>query len=116
MSYAQGFTQSFALTTAPAGTGPEPIDRRREGFAGVAGDLFTSGDRVLVVVADVARRRRGLEEIVAGLAPAAMAVASWTALAADPRLSAAHDHLVAEPIDTPGFSLIAIVAWSVRRD
>jgi single-stranded-DNA-specific exonuclease len=84
---------------APAGTGPEPIDRRREGFAGVAGDLFTSGDRVLVVVADVARRRRGLEEIVAGLAPAAMAVASWTALAADPRLSAAHDHLVA--LDPP---------------
>ena len=48
---------------------PEPVDRRREGFAGVAGDLFTSGERVLVAVADVERRRAGLEQIVAGLAP-----------------------------------------------
>ena len=46
-----------------------PLDRRREGFAGVAGDLFTSGERVLVAVADVERRRQGLEQIVAGLAP-----------------------------------------------
>ena len=51
----------------------EPIDRRREGFAGVAGDLFTSGERVLVAVADVERRRQGLEQIVAGLAPGPMA-------------------------------------------
>jgi single-stranded-DNA-specific exonuclease len=109
----------------PAGTGPEPVDRRREGFAGVAGDLFSSGERVLVVVADVERRRRGLEEIVAGLAcgggrrdaepgapatdgphgaePGApadgMPVATWAALAADPRLAASHDHLVA--LDPP---------------
>jgi single-stranded-DNA-specific exonuclease len=84
---------------APAGTGPEPVDRRREGFAGVAGDLFSSGERALVVVAHVERRRQGLEEIVAGLAPGTMAVASWSALAADPRLSAAHDHVVA--LDPP---------------
>jgi single-stranded-DNA-specific exonuclease len=77
----------------------EPIDRRREGFAGVAGDLFTSGERVLVAVADVERRRRGLEQIVAGLAPDGMAVASWAALEADPRLAGAHDHLVA--LDPP---------------
>jgi single-stranded-DNA-specific exonuclease len=77
----------------------EPIDRRREGFAGVAGDLFTSGERVLVAVADVERRRQGLEQIVAGLAPDGMAVASWAALEADPRLAAAHDHLVA--LDPP---------------
>jgi single-stranded-DNA-specific exonuclease len=93
----------------PAGTGTEPVDRRREGFAGVAGDLFSSGERVLVVVADVERRRRGLEEIVAGLGCGAgrgeeepsegMPVATWTTLAADPRLAAAHDHLVA--LDPP---------------
>ena len=84
---------------APLPGPPAPLDRRREGFAGVAGDLFTSGERVLVAVADVERRRRGLEEIVAGLAPDGMAVASWSAIAADPGLAAAHDHLVA--LDPP---------------
>ncbi len=83
----------------PAGTGPDPVDRRREGFAGVAGDLFSSGERVLVVVADVERRRRGLEEIVAGLAPGGMPVAAWSAVAADPRLATAHQHVVA--LDPP---------------
>ena len=77
----------------------EPIDRRREGFAGVAGDLFTSGERVLVAVADVERRRQGLEQIVAGLAPGPMAVTSWAAVAADPELAAGYDHLVA--LDPP---------------
>ena len=45
-------------------------DRRREGFAGVAGDLFSSGERVLVAVADVraAGRSGGL---VAGAGAAA---------------------------------------------
>jgi single-stranded-DNA-specific exonuclease len=84
---------------APLSGPPAPLDRRREGFAGVAGDLFTSGERVLVAVADVERRRRGLEEIVAGLAPDGMAVASWSAIAADPRLATAHDHVVA--LDPP---------------
>jgi single-stranded-DNA-specific exonuclease len=77
----------------------EPADRRCEGFAGVAGDLFTSGAPVLVAVADVPRRRRGLEEIVAGLAPGGMAVASWAAIAADPKLARSADHLVA--LDPP---------------
>ncbi len=77
----------------------EPIDRRREGFAGVAGDLFTSGERVLVAVADVERRRQGLEQIVAGLAPGPMAVTSWAAVATDPELAAGYDHLVA--LDPP---------------
>ncbi|HEV3377915.1 MAG TPA: DHH family phosphoesterase [Thermoleophilaceae bacterium] len=76
-----------------------PVDRRGEGFAGVAGDLFTSGAAVLVAVADVPRRRRGLEEIVAGLASDGMAVASWPAIAADPRLVGSFDHLVA--LDPP---------------
>jgi single-stranded-DNA-specific exonuclease len=88
-----------AAAGAPGRSTPSPIDRRREGFAGVAGDLFTSGERVLVAVADVERRRQGLEQIVAGLAPDGMPVASWSEIAADPSLAAAHDHLVA--LDPP---------------
>ena len=38
------------------------IDRRGCGFAGVVGELITSGERVLVGVADVPRRRASLEE------------------------------------------------------
>ena len=52
-----------------------------------------------MAVADVERRRQGLEQIVAGLAPDGMAVASWAAIEADPRLASAHDHLVA--LDPP---------------
>jgi single-stranded-DNA-specific exonuclease len=81
------------------GGAPEPVDRRGEGFAGIAGDLFTSGEAVLVAVADVPRRREGLEAIVAGLAPDGMAVASWAIIAADPELARAFDHVVA--LDPP---------------
>jgi hypothetical protein len=77
----------------------EPVDRRGEGLAGVAGDLFTSGEAVLVAVADVPRRREGLEAIVAGLAPDGMAVASWANIAADPELVHGFDHVVA--LDPP---------------
>jgi single-stranded-DNA-specific exonuclease len=98
---APGAVAPAAALAAPlaAAAGEPPIDRRREGFAGVAGDLFTSGERVLVAVADIERRRQGLERIVAGLAPDGMPVASWSAIAADQRLAAAHDHLVA--LDPP---------------
>ena len=88
-----------APASAPPEGGGPPADRRREGFAGVAGDLFTSGERVLVAVADVPRRREGLEQIVAGLAPAAMPVAEWGDLDADPALLAGFDHIVA--LDPP---------------
>ena len=74
-------------------------DRRREGFAGVAGDLFSSGEPVLVAVADVPRRRAGLEAVVAGLSIAPMAVVSWAALAARPDLAGEYAHLVA--LDPP---------------
>jgi single-stranded-DNA-specific exonuclease len=79
--------------------GVEPVDRRCEGFAGVAGDLFTSGEAVLVAVADIPRRCEGLEAIVAGLAQGGMAVASWNAIAADPGLARDFEHLVA--LDPP---------------
>ena len=68
----------------PVGSGPAPLERRGEGFAGVAGDLFSSGEPVLVAVTDVSRRRAGLESLVAGLAEGGMAVASWDLLGADP--------------------------------
>jgi single-stranded-DNA-specific exonuclease len=74
-------------------------DRRGEGFAGIAGDLFSSGETVLVAVADVPRRRAGLEAVVAGLADGPMAVTSWDALAARPSLGHGFDHLVA--LDPP---------------
>jgi single-stranded-DNA-specific exonuclease len=78
---------------------PPPVDRRHEGFAGVAGDLFSSGEPVLVAVADVRRRRKGLETIVAGLAPDGMPVASWETIAAEPELVWEFEHLVA--LDPP---------------
>ena len=74
-------------------------DRRCEGFAGVAGDLFSSGESVLVAVADVPRRRAGLEAVVAGLSDGPMPVVSWEVLAARPELASAFDHLVA--LDPP---------------
>jgi hypothetical protein len=74
-------------------------DRRREGFAGVAGDLFSSGEPVLVAVADLPRRRAGLEAVVAGLCAEPMPVVSWAALAARPELARGFEHLVA--LDPP---------------
>ncbi|MFN2616562.1 MAG: single-stranded-DNA-specific exonuclease RecJ [Thermoleophilaceae bacterium] len=75
------------------------VDRRGDGFAGVAGDLLTSGDQVLVAVADIPRRRVSLESLIAGLVPDGLAVASWSAIAADPGLTAGFDHLIA--LDPP---------------
>ena len=83
----------------PRSAAAPPADRRRHGFAGVAGDLLSSGERVLVVVADVPRRREGLEAVVAGLAPEGLAVASWGAVAGEPAVAAGFDHLVA--LDPP---------------
>ncbi len=74
-------------------------DRRGEGFAGVAGDLFSSGESVLVAVADIPRRRAGLEAVVAGLSDGPMPVSSWGALAAHPSLADGLGHLVA--LDPP---------------
>jgi single-stranded-DNA-specific exonuclease len=75
------------------------VDRRGQGFTGVVGELITSGEPVLVGVADVARRRESLEALVAGLADDGLAVASWDALAADPSLGGGFTHLVA--LDPP---------------
>jgi single-stranded-DNA-specific exonuclease len=71
-------------------------DRRGEGFAGVVGDLLSSGDSVLIVCADVARRRAGLERV---LGPRGATLVSWSSLAADPALAQPFEHLVA--LDPP---------------
>jgi hypothetical protein len=89
-----------ALAQRAAGPAPAPLsDRRNEGFAGVAGDLLTSGEPTVVAVADVARRREGLEAVVAGLAADALSVVAWGSLEADGGLLHGFDHLVA--LDPP---------------
>jgi single-stranded-DNA-specific exonuclease len=88
-------------------------DRRGEGFAGVAGDLYSSGEPVLVAVADVPRRRAGLEAVVAGLSDGPMPVTSWGALAAHPTLAQGFDHLVA--LDPPPGGIADPLLRSVPR-
>jgi hypothetical protein len=91
---------------APAGgAGTRPVrDRRGQGFAGVCGELLSSGERVMVVCADVARRREAIERLVAGLGASLgverddgprLALVEWSALAADPALAAPYAHVVA---------------------
>jgi single-stranded-DNA-specific exonuclease len=84
-------------------------DRRGEGFAGVAGDLISSGERVLVVCADSGRRRESVEAIIGGIAASVrlessepcenLGIADWEALAADPRIAERYEHLLA--LDPP---------------
>jgi single-stranded-DNA-specific exonuclease len=71
------------------------VDRRGEGVAGVAGDLLTSGEPVLIAVAEVPRRRASLERLLGGLAPDGLATASWTALEHTPNLADRFRHVVA---------------------
>jgi single-stranded-DNA-specific exonuclease len=88
-------------------------DRRGEGFAGVVGDLLSSGERVLVLCADVSRRREGLESLVAGIGARVrtadgrpcerLALASWDELVAAPELAEPFEHVVAlDPPAWPG--------------
>ena len=74
------------------------LDQRGDGVAGIAGDLLSSGEHVLVAVADVPRRRVSLETLLAGMAPGpCLDVASWSALT--PGAPSAFGHLVA--LDPP---------------
>jgi single-stranded-DNA-specific exonuclease len=90
-----------------AGGGRAVRDRRGEGFAGLAGDLLSSGETVAIVCADVARRRAGLELVVGGIVRAVAsevevpcpALVSWDDLAADPAVAREHRHLLA--LDPP---------------
>ena len=90
---------------SPTRSGPRRtvLDRRGDGFAGVAAELVSSGGRVLVVCADVSRRRKGLEDLLGGLARRVAspvpALVSWAALARDPALASDFEHLLA--VDPP---------------
>ena len=83
-------------------------DGRGAGFAGTVGGAISSGEGVLVVCADTARRRAAVEALVGGLASALggewgaasrLALVSWTALECDPGLARPFGHIVA--LDPP---------------
>lgn len=78
---------------APAAASRELCDRRGQGVAGVLGDLLASGESVLVVCAEVARRRGGLDAVLAGLAPEAPSLASWDLLAVRPQVAEPYRHV-----------------------
>lgn len=99
------------LSAAPdegEGEGDRTVsDRRDDGFAGTVGDLLSSGEDVLVVCADVARRRHAVEGLVGALGRtlgggggrARLALVAWSALEGDPGLARPYPHLVA--LDPP---------------
>jgi single-stranded-DNA-specific exonuclease len=73
---------------------PPSRPRHGEGFAGLVGDLLTSGESVLLVVADVDRRRDGLARLIAGIGAGRLPVVTWEVLAAEPQLATGFRHLV----------------------
>jgi single-stranded-DNA-specific exonuclease len=89
----------------------ELLDRRGEGFAGTVGDLVSRGERVLVVCADVSRRRRAIEELLGGLGRSLrgaaadserLALVAWSSLERGPGLARSFPNLVAlDPPDVP---------------
>ena len=89
-----------ALALPPAPTPPPAparivCDRREEGIAGVAGELLACGEPVLVVCADSARRRAGLDGVLGGLVPGARpSVCSWDAFRDDVGAALAFPHLL----------------------
>ncbi len=112
------------------GARPEPSleprvvsDRRGEGIAGVAGDLLTSGDPVLLVVADVERRRTALEALLGGLDPAGVRACGWAAVGAagqEGHLLALDPPPVAAGIDllraVPGEGVVCLAWGHPERD
>jgi single-stranded-DNA-specific exonuclease len=108
-------------TAAAGGAAPSRTlrDRRGSGFAGVAGDLLSSGESVLVLCADVSRRRDGLESLVAGISARVrttdgrpcdgLALASWDELVAAPEIAERFEHVVAldPPVWPGGEALLA---------
>ena len=122
---APGFAEAFererrrdvaAIETPPSARAVR--DRRGHGFAGVAGELLSSGESVAIVCADAERRRAGLEEVVAGVARAVTGadgeercpgLLAWDDLAEDPSLARPFTHLVAldPPLTEDGEALLA---------
>src|SRR5215208_2596281 len=84
--------------SAPAAA-REICDRRREGVAGVLGDLLASGDDVLIACTEPQRWRRGLDSTLAGLARGRAVIASWDLLGLLPALAEPYKHVFA--LDPP---------------
>jgi len=102
----EAFERALGGSSVPAaGDLParEQRDRRGEGFAGVAGELLSSGEAVLVACADGPRRRESLEHVVAGLAgPEGLHAVTWEALGRRPEIAAPFAHVVAlDPAPLP---------------
>jgi single-stranded-DNA-specific exonuclease len=72
----------------------QPLARHEQGGAGVAADLLSSGESVLVVVADLARRRAGLAQTIAAIGRGPLPVAEWESLLTAPGAAAEHDHML----------------------
>jgi single-stranded-DNA-specific exonuclease len=126
----QPFLEAFERAMEPPAPPTPPPglrmlrDRRGEGFAGVVGDLISSGERVLVLCADVSRRRDGLESLVAGIAARVrvedgrpcedVAIACWDELEAERSLAESYEHVVAldPPVWPGGESLLANASGS----
>jgi len=101
----EAFERALEGPAPPAGSPParEQRDRRGQGFAGVAGELLSSGEPVLVACADGARRRESLERVLARLAgPEGLHAVTWEALGRRPELAAPFAHIVAaDPAPLP---------------
>jgi single-stranded-DNA-specific exonuclease len=87
-----GLSDDPEPTRLPSAAVRQVLDRRGEGFAGVTGQLVSSGEPVLIVCADIARRREGLGRVLGERVPA---LVSWASLAADPSAASAFTHVVA---------------------
>ena len=74
--------------------GRRVVDCRGRGLAGTIGSVVASGEPVLVVCCDVARRRRGLEGRLGGFA-----LCSWDGLGRDPAIAERFAHVLA--LDPP---------------
>lgn len=81
------------------------VDVRGRGVAGALADVLSSGEHVLAVVADVPRRRAGIEAVLGGLGLSLgrehgrLGLVSWHALAIEPGLAEGYPHALA--LDPP---------------
>jgi single-stranded-DNA-specific exonuclease len=118
VSSAAAVAAAASPAAAPGAAPParEVRDRRGEGFAGVAGDILSSGESVAIVCCDTGRRRAGLELVIGGIVRAVgegdvdcPAIVGWDDLVERPELAAPYRHLVAldPPLDEGAVDALA---------
>ncbi|MGZ5332981.1 MAG: single-stranded-DNA-specific exonuclease RecJ, partial [Solirubrobacterales bacterium] len=101
-----------ALDSARAGSQREPVDRRGGATLAAIAELASSGERVLALCADAARRR-GLVEL-AGFG-GELELADWASIARAPAALQRFEHLVL--VEPPPFEhLDRLVAAAARRE